>query len=520
MDATSNPGESITYQWLYSYVDTANTYGNPYWVPIPGANSPSYSPDSIFQTTYYIRCARTIGCTFLGYTTESNIVTVIILEEAKAKLGNDTTVCFGESVTLDAGYPGLIYVWNTGATTQTITVTATGSYYVTTIKGNCTASDTINITVLPELIVDLGSDTTLVTCTGSLTLEAGNPGMVYLWSTAETTQTIHVNATGSYNVVVTNQGDCTATDSIDVTITPGSLTVDLGSDTTMITCKDDSIMLDAGIQGAYYSWSTGATTQTIFVYVSGTYYVNVIDSRGCFASDTIIVDITNGTIHLNFGPDTTVCGCILLDAYTTGATYYQWCSGGNYPSKNACNTGMYCVTVRNGICIASDTINIIVNQPPTVYLGSDMVVATSAVLDAGNAGASFSWSTGETSQMITVTTTGQYLVTVTDHNGCTASDTIYVDVLSNVPKLAAANFQVSIYPNPSNNGSFTLSFNTEQKGNGEVNIMNTLGLLVYNERLENFQGNYNKKISKENFATGWIEIIGTALPNFLQSYQH
>jgi len=39
--------------------------------------------------------------------------------------------------------------------------------------------------------------------------------------------------------------------------------------------------------------------------------------------------------------------------------------------------------------------------------------------------------------------------------------------------------------------------------------MNTIGLLVYNEKLENFQGMYHKKICKENFATGiyFVEVV-------------
>src|ERR1051326_8844315 len=159
----------------------------------------------------------------------------------------------------------------------------------------------------------------------------------------------------------------------------------------IITCKDDSILLDAGVTGAMYSWSTGATTQTIFVLTSGSYYVDVIDSIGCFASDTIGVNIYNGTIHLNLGPDTTVCGCITLSAYISGATSYQWSNGGIYAQTNICTTGVYWVTVSNGFCIVSDTISIRVNQPPVVTLGNDTTVLTSIVLNAGNPGLSFLW---------------------------------------------------------------------------------------------------------------------------------
>jgi hypothetical protein len=137
-----------------------------------------------------------------------------------------------------------------------------------------------------------------------------------------------------------------------------------------------------------------------------------------------------------------------------------------------------------------------------VHLGNDTAVSTNFVLNAGNTGMDFLWNTGATSQMITVTSAGQYIVIVTAANGCTASDTINVSVINGIAENTNADFHVSVYPNPSNISSVTLNFEISERGNVEVRIMNTLGLVVYSEKLENFQGEYRKKISLENFAAG------------------
>ncbi len=568
--ATANPGEVIKYQWVKSLVNTPNIYPNPYWSGISGANQTLYVPTNpITASTYYIRCAKTVGCTFVGTTTEGNIVSVIIEDQPTVSLGNDQTVCVGSSVMIDAVNPGLTYNWSTGATTQTImanisgtysvivtdgncsttdemtvtvlpyptvdlgtdislcaasatldagnagmtyswstgestrtiNATASGSYSVVVSNRNCTASDVINVTLTPSFTVDLGADINTTLCTGSVTLDAGVSGMTYVWNTGEITQTINVSATGTYSVDVTNSAGCMASDVINVNIGSGTLNVDLGNDTILVACTTDSFMLDAGLPGATYVWSTGETTQTIYVTATDSYSVTVTASNGCVASDVISVTLY-GAIDLNWGPDVTICGCITLSGYVSGVTSYQWCSGGTYPSKTICTSGVYCVTVSNGVCTASDTISITVNPMPIVDLGKDTTVATTLTLDAGPSGVAYLWNTGATTQILTVTSSGQYIVGVMNADNCLDSDTINVNVISGIAENNAA-ININIYPNPSKtSGSFTLKFDVVESGNVDVKIMNTLGVAVYSEKLENFTGEYNKKIALENLAPG------------------
>ncbi len=131
-------------------------------------------------------------------------------------LGADINQC-GGAVTLNAGNSGAAYLWNTGATTQTIMVNVTGTYWVkvTNTLGN-SASDTVSINFKPVPVVNLGAD--ISQCGGTATLDAGNQGAAYVWNTNATSASINVATSGNYWVKVTNSAGCSRSDSILIDI--------------------------------------------------------------------------------------------------------------------------------------------------------------------------------------------------------------------------------------------------------------------------------------------------------------
>lgn len=201
-------------------------------------------------------------------------------------LGSDTTVCFGQSVTLNAGVANQTYLWSTGATTQSITATTTGVYTVTvTNLAGCSTSDQINVTVSPKINVNLGPDKSICVGVAEL-LDAGTiAGATYLWNSGATTQTINVINAGEYWVKVT-VGACFTIDTINIIVVQKP-TVNLGANVSI--CIGDSITLDAGGTNLTYLWNTGATTQTINVKTPGTYSVTVSNTLGCSATDDIVI---------------------------------------------------------------------------------------------------------------------------------------------------------------------------------------------------------------------------------------
>lgn len=127
-------------------------------------------------------------------------------------LGPDKQVCEGEQTTLNTGNIGNSYLWSNGNTSQSITVSAPGIYTVTVYKDGCYSTDAINIT--NNEIVNLGDDKSLCDLP-EVTIDAGNLGTAYLWSTGQTTQKIVVQEAGQYWVVM-KLDNCISSDTINI----------------------------------------------------------------------------------------------------------------------------------------------------------------------------------------------------------------------------------------------------------------------------------------------------------------
>ncbi|MDE5420513.1 gliding motility-associated C-terminal domain-containing protein, partial [Labilibaculum sp. DW002] len=352
-------------------------------------------------------------------------------------LGADQETCAGGTITFDAGNIGSTYLWSTGETTQTITVSTSGNYSVTITDANgCSASDDVNATIHANPTVNLGADQE--TCSGnSITFDARNIGSTYLWSTGETTQTITVSTSGNYSVTITDANGCSATDNANATI-HANPTVDLVADQE--TCAGGTITFDAGNIGSTYLWSTGETTQTINVSTSGNYSVTITDANGCSATDN-----ANATIHANpivdLGADQIICEGekYILDAGNQIGEYL-WSTGETTNRISVVNPGTYFVQFTDlNSCIADDTIRI--EQHPSfdfnvVYTTNLVCEGDSTYIEGpDNSTYSYQWRldgailSGETNYSLNAGETGWYFLDIINENGCLASDSVYVEVI-------------------------------------------------------------------------------------------
>ncbi|MBN4065761.1 gliding motility-associated C-terminal domain-containing protein [Candidatus Amoebophilus asiaticus] len=198
-------------------------------------------------------------------------------------LGNDTALCEGDTLTLDATTSNATYLWQDNSTDSTFIVTQQGTYWVE-VTNNCgTTTDTINVNYNPLPTVDLGNDTTL--CQGdTLTIDATTSNATYLWQDNSTNPTFNVTQQGTYWVNVTNSCGIT-TDTMNISYNPLP-TVDLGNDT--ILCQGESLMLDATTSNATYLWQDNSTNPTFNVNQQGTYWAEIM-LNGCGTIDTITV---------------------------------------------------------------------------------------------------------------------------------------------------------------------------------------------------------------------------------------
>ena len=273
----------------------------------------------------------------------------------------------------------------------------------------------------PKVIIGANgiSSDTLYQCNPEpLFLNAGNTGCSFLWNTGDTMQYCLAKTPGVYWVTVTNTLGLSSSDT--VTVLSGTMPkVKFPKDTTF--CEGFSAKLDAKNPGATYLWNLGDTSSEILVNTTGVYSVTIWGMKGCATKNSISV-IVNPSPKIELGNDTNFCdGKILkLDAENIGSNYL-WNTGAVTRTVNVTISGKYLVTVTNKYnCTDSDSINVLVNPKPLVMIGTDTTICRgdSLVLDAENIGSRFIWNTGDTTQKITVDSTGYYFVTVTDTFGC------------------------------------------------------------------------------------------------------
>jgi uncharacterized delta-60 repeat protein len=411
-------------------------------------------------------------------------------------LGNDQSICQGSSITLNAGNPGSIYLWSTGATTQTINVTDSGNYAVKVTNSLGAVTDTIHIAYYPNPVVNLGNDTTF--CSGNmLTLNAGNSGSTYLWNTSATTQTIGVTTSGIYSVSVTDVHQCVGKDTVQVTVSTSPVIVNLGSDTSF--CAGNTLTLNAGNAGSSYLWNNTASSQTIDVTTSGTYAVTVTDQSQCKGSDTINITV-NPLPVVNLGNDTTFCAGNILDAQNAGMSFL-WNTNATTQTIAVTNSGTYSVRVTDANqCSSSDTIQVITNPLPVVNLGNDTFAGNGNIitLDAGNAGDTYLWNTGATSQTINVINSGTYSVVVTNQNGCSSTDSIVITFgIVSIHPVAGNNYQWSVSPNPAND-FINVNINDLKLLNTSITITDIYGRIIKTITLKS----KSQAISLDTFVNG------------------
>jgi gliding motility-associated-like protein len=201
---------------------------------------------------------------------------------------DDTVVCASVgTVTINAPSGYTTYLWNTGATSSSVSV-GSGRFWVQATRICTILEDTIKVKFNIPPPVELGNDTSF--CKGnSVTLTSAEPpGTQYSWSTGSTAPSIIVSQGGTYFLTATLNG-CSTTDSIKLT-EEELPTVDLGPDTFL--CKGDQMYLTANSPNSTVVWNSGSVTQNITVIETGTYWVTVSTACG---------DVTD-SINVEFDP--------------------------------------------------------------------------------------------------------------------------------------------------------------------------------------------------------------------------
>ncbi|WP_321309745.1 gliding motility-associated C-terminal domain-containing protein [Marinifilum fragile] len=371
---------------------------------------------------------------------------VTVVESFSVSLGADLSFCQGESrvLTPEIDFDGTYtYLWSDGSVNNTLEVSETGVYSVTVTdtKTGKQSSAFVNVTVWKAPTVDLGADYQLAD-TEVLTLDAGNAGADYLWSTGETSQTIQVNSSNTYGVTVTNANGCSASDEVVITSVNDVFAIELGKDQDI--CVGDEIVLNPNpsiSQNYNYLWSNGAVTSTLTVSESGVYSVTVRDDAGNEQTDQVTI-----TVHalpiVDLGDDIVLFDdeSATLDAGDGGiGGSYEWLPNGETTqSITVTDENVYTVRVTSAQgCVGTDEISVTkregkfaVDLGPdidNVCLGEKIYLTPEIKTNNADFTATYRWTPSEsTDEGIYVEKSSKYCVYVTDQNGNTEEDCIEV----------------------------------------------------------------------------------------------
>lgn len=342
------------------------------------------------------------------------------------------TFCAGDSVVLTSS-SNSNNIWNTGDTTQSITVTASGNYYVTVFNGNgCqaqSASDSVTVNSLPNTpTVSLNGPS--VFCAGDSVILTSSSTFNNLWNTGDTTQSITVFATGTFNVIVSDSNGCNAV-SASTAITENALplTPIISTNGPTVFCAGDSIVLTSNAAFGN-QWSTGDTTQSITVSISGTFSLFVVDANNCASgvtSDSVLVNALPPAPLVTAQGPTTFCLGDSVVLSSSSAVNNIWSNGAQTQTTTIYTSGTYtvmvtdtngCSSTSSGVTVTANPLpglpTITVSGPTTLCQGGSVTLSSS--YPNGNV-----WSTGSTNDSIVVTASGTYSVINTNSFGCSSA---------------------------------------------------------------------------------------------------
>jgi hypothetical protein len=342
-----------------------------------------------------------------------------------------TTFCDGEFVTLTSSSL-TDNVWSTGETTQSIDVSSSEIINVSVVTNGCSATSTdeiITVNPIPTIPTISASGATDI-CIGDNVILTSSSPTDNLWSTGETTQSITVSSSGSYTVEVTN-GLCNSNSLatiVNVNSTPPAVpTISANGPTTF--CQGDDVVLTSS-SPTNNLWSTGETTQSITVNSTDNISVS-INIGGCLENSTLLNIVVNpipATPIITSNGPTTLCSGSNVILTSSSGTGNLWSNGATTPSIAVTNSGNYSVAVTELGCTSltaslAITVNPTPNAPLIFVTGSTSFCEGGSVQLSSSLPNNITWSTGATTQAITVSSTQNVTVTASVA-GCSSTSNV------------------------------------------------------------------------------------------------
>lgn len=427
------------------------------WTPATGLSdstiaNPVASPAA--STTYTVTISDVNGCT----ATATKHIEVVSLPPVDA--GPDLTMCVGDTLALSVSGANS-FQWS-GSSALSCTNCAQPSFWgaqntTLVVEGfigqGCSATDTLAITVNPLPAADAGSDTAV--CTGDAVVLNGSGGSTYSWSpatglssTSIANPTATIGGSTTYTVTVTDNNNCTSSDTIAIIALPLP-TINTAPDTTI--CENTIAVLQA-FGANTYQWqptsviaNPSSAITNASPSVTTVFTVTGVDGNGCENTATQQVNVQQAP-DLTVSPAAvTLCPDSAITISVTGGNSYQWTpasglntSTGSQVIATPTTNVTYTVTSASSAgCAATGTVSITVQPRLNPMATPDSVAiceGETVALQAQN-GQVYNWtpSVGLDDPSVATpnaapSTTTYYTVTIADAVGCTFRDSIVIQV--------------------------------------------------------------------------------------------
>ena len=347
------------------------------------------------------------------------------------------------SIEVSGGSQPYAYRWNNSKTTQNLSNVGAGTYTVDiTDKNGCKQSITAVITQPTKLVTSIASVKNASCYNGNdgaidIIVNGGVTPYLYKWSNGATTQDITDVAAGNFAVGIRDANGCKDSTLNTIIKQPVLLNASITKVVDVLKYGERTGAIDLAVSGGVapyiFSWSNGATTQSLKTIPGGNYSVNVKDANGCEKTVTATIKQPPAlAVKIESIKDITCngdrSGAIKIKVAGGSTPYsYVWSNGDTTQNLSNAPAGDYSIKVidANGY---HQTVSTKIAQPSTLVARLDDLKALSCYND--NSGAisvtvtggkipyKYQWNTGQSTEDLSGIPAGNYTLTITDNSAC------------------------------------------------------------------------------------------------------
>jgi subtilisin-like proprotein convertase family protein len=409
--------------------------------------SSSQNLSAIEAGTYTLTATDDLNCSVTFTETISNNTGNLAL--SFSNVGNES--CGNQSGFIDVeftGDGGYTYIWSNGETTQDITNLSAGSYTVSVTDINsCQFNQTFTVSNQNSTGISTSSSITNSLCTSSngaidITMTGGLAPFTYNWNTGAQTQDIQNLTPGNYSVIITDDGNCSTTETFEVVSQASSLgfTNIVINNNFCNNMQGQITIYTGGTASSYYMNGNNMFGPVANSLPVGTYDLTIMDNYGCIVDSTVTV---GNTVPFQVSSIVTneICNnqAGSIDLTVTGGTVsYEWSNGATTEDLTGLTPGTYSVTmtqIGGWGCTDQQTFTIenIISYEIEGTVTSDFCNQEIGEINQNviqGTDLDFEWSNGAITEDLVGIHGGEYTCVVTDNVGCQTTYTYNVEALT------------------------------------------------------------------------------------------